>query len=243
MDLPLNSGPWTSRLIAGHRRVHLRRPGIDASGHVHDPPESVFLQPGGYPVTAHAAVTEDRQRLLRIQLTVAVRHLVHRDGDGAGKRHYAEFPRLAHVEHLPVLARADACGQIGRPQLLHHGTTSFVTGRRRAAGQKRNSDGGVALRSGFSTVSNRLSRLHSFSPVRVIRRASMTGASPTTRNRRPSMASASAKRCSKRGTEPVTAMASNSPAGSSCMASMVRSSVLTMSDSRNRSPAVATKSE
>src|SRR4029077_11138289 len=98
------------------------------------------------------------------------------------------FPVLAHIEQRHLLA---ACAPIEKLP------------RRKLADRAQNTNlcAAVALISGSTTVSNRLSRIHSELSTLRTRMASMTGASPTKANSLPPTRNDRSKRESYTGSE------------------------------------------
>lgn len=97
--------------------------------------------------------------------------------EALGKSHAFAEGNAATIRKRPQAAFSNVFdGQIGR---------NGQAATDRSDTQNTNAASPGALTSGAITVSNRLSRCHSRSPLRVIFQASMAGPAPTTTNRRP----------------------------------------------------------
>ena len=103
------------------------------------------------------------------------------------------------LEHTGQILRCGDARECEQHQGNNRGAnhdTPFFERSAASGGQKVNRGGRAALTSGSITVSNRLSVAQASSAVRRTRRASITGASPTTTNSRPPKLNMRSKRAS-----------------------------------------------
>src|SRR5687767_9981198 len=156
--------------------------------------ETVLLEEHRY-LQAAAAVVADRHHILvALELVDPAGHLAHRDVLCAFDTCGVPLPLLAHVEEDRVLS-----ARVGEPRRELRRADVF---------QKRNLGARSAFTSGGSMVSKRSVLVQAPVPLAVIRRAVITGGSPTTAKSRPPGASCSANARGTSGVEPVSTITS-----------------------------------
>src|SRR6266403_3874023 len=153
-------------------RVQVPRPGQNPAVQVVDRNKSA----GGEEIShleAAAAGAADHHGFLRgVQLAQPVRDLTHGYVQViGGHRSQRRLPAFANVEKGEPGATGAPFHEFPRGHLLDHQNTNFCAA--------------TALIRGSTTVSNKLSRIHSLPSTRRIRTASITGATPTMTNKRP----------------------------------------------------------
>jgi len=119
----------------------------------------------------------------RVEFGQAIGDLAHGDVQEVGRhRRERRLPVLANIQKRHFAPAGAPVHEFPGGHVLDHQNTNFWAA--------------VALISGATTVSNRLSRIHSLLSTRRTRMASMTGAAPTIANKRPPTRSDFSKRVS-----------------------------------------------
>src|SRR5450631_3793792 len=158
--------------ILGNRRIHIPGPRQYAPGEVGHRFEALRCQETRHLETARSRAADHHRAVVRIEFVEAGRDLA--DGnvhETRGNGSLLRLPILADIEQDHVDAGLAALQEFLRADFPDHQNTK--------------PGGAGALISGSTTVSNRLSRIHSLSSTRRTRMASITGATPTIENNRP----------------------------------------------------------